>query len=50
LTMAFLKRAVAAGGYGSVWEGGEDDSARLGLGEGMGEEEVEGVVRRVVGM
>jgi len=50
LTMAFVKRAVAAGVYGSVWEDGEDDSARLGLGEGMGEEEVEGVVRGVVGI
>lgn len=47
-TLAFLKRAVSLGGYGSVWAPGEDDSEALGLKEWT-EEDVLGMTAEIAG-
>ncbi|KAK0707800.1 hypothetical protein B0H67DRAFT_636535 [Lasiosphaeris hirsuta] len=46
-TMAFLKRAVAVGGYGSLWDTEEDDSQSLGLREWT-EQDVTDLITRLV--
>ncbi|KAK4442396.1 hypothetical protein QBC34DRAFT_444210 [Podospora aff. communis PSN243] len=46
-TLAFLKRAVSLGGYGSVWGHEEDDSEALGLREWT-EKEVVALIERMV--